>query len=356
MAWYAFGHATNDQALQESCRRARSLSMEGGQIVTEHERQSPLRSAELIPESVVRQVADERRDESELALVTSTLSKVPELTRDPGVKVSDYIDGLVKQRAELLERVRPIPTVGSRATRIDSLVSELSPFFTSWKVGNLPPFSEGLNDPPIVDGTSGGFKTASLPAGAVEFWGNPRDTGIINPHILKWWNHNWTCSYVFPAAPSTGTLHYRFSIETSWEAVLASALSGIVSASIVIGRTSDAETDSPLGYGAETELALPFLFTLPEISTNIHITQPLIEFSGAIEVQAGKEAAIGLICGIHAGLASGYVEMLGGSMWTRLVAPGQPSDYAIRDQLEYVFEPDWWVHAVGQRFDSATAS
>ncbi len=324
--------------------------------MTEHEGKSePLRSAELIPKSAARQVADERQAESELALITSKLSAVPELTRDSG-NVSDYIDGLVKRRAELLERVRPIPTAGSRSTPIDSLVSELSPFFTAWRVGNLPYFSEGINDVPVVKGTSGGFTTESLSAGALEFWGNPRDAGLVNPHILKWWNHNWTCSYVFPAAPATGTLHYRFSIETSWEAVLASALSGIVGASITIGRTPDAESSSPFGSGAETELTFPFLFTLPEANTNLHVTQPLIEFSGAIEVQAGKNAAIGLVCGIHAGLASGYVEILGGSMWTRLVAPGQPSDYANRDQLEYVFEPDWWVHAVGQRLDHATAS
>ena len=320
----------------------------------EHRRQSP-RSAGLIPESVVRRVADERREEAELALVTSRLSKVLELTREPGVKVSDYIDGLVKQRAELLERVRPIPTVGSRATRIDSLVSELSPFFTSWTVGSLPGFSEGVYDQPPVDGTSGGIATAGgLPAGGVGFWCNSHDVGIIDPHTMKWWNHNWTCAYVFPAAPFTGTLNYRFSIETSWKTVLASALSGIVGASVAISRTSDAETDSPLSYGADTEIAFPFLFMLPEINTNLRVTQPIIEFSGAIEVQAGKEAAIGLICGMHVGLASGYLHMEGGSMWTRLVAPGQP--YAIRDRLEYVFEPDWWVHAVGQRLDHAIAS
>jgi len=328
-----------------------------GGIVNEHERQSePIRSGDLIPESAVRQVADERRDESELALVTSMLSKVPELTRDPSVKVSNYIDGLVKQRAELLERLRPIPTVGSRARRIDSLVSDLSPFFTSWRVGNLPYFSEGVTETPHEDGTSGGFTTESLPVGAVEFSGNPRDAGLVNPYGPKRWRHNWTCSYVFPPAPATGKLHYRFSIATSWEAVLASALAGIVSASITIGRTSDAQTGSPFGPSAEMERAFPFLFVLPEISTNLQITEPLIEFSGAIEVQAGKNAAIGLICDIQASLASGYLELLGGSMWTRLVAPDEPSDYAIRDQLEYVFEPDWWVHAVGQRLEYTTAS
>ena len=77
--------------------------------------------ADLIPESVVRRVSEDRRAEAELALVTNLLKDVPELRLDPSAKVSDYIDGLVKRRAELLKRDRPARRAGragrSRLTR-----------------------------------------------------------------------------------------------------------------------------------------------------------------------------------------------------------------------------------------------
>ena len=328
--------------------------------MTKHERHSePSPGPDLIPESVVRRVTDERRAESELALVTSQLSEMPELRQDPAAKVDEHINDLIKRRAKLIERVRPVSTVRDlRARPVDSLVTNLGPFFSPWVVVNLPYFSEGIDETPYVDGTSGSFVTDSLsPPGGVEFGGNPQDTGIVNPYIEKWWIHNWTCSYVFPFAPSTGTLYYRFTMETSWEVVVALALSGLVNAFVTVGLTSDVRADNPFDSGAEKETAWPFWFTLPQANSNLYVNQPLIQFSGSIEVQAGRTAAIGLICGIDAGIASGYVEMLGGLMRTRLVAePGPAMTPAILDQIEYRFEPNWWVQAVGQRLNEAATS
>jgi len=313
---------------------------------------------DLIPESVIRRVADERRAESELTLVTRQLSEVPELTRDAGDRADDYVEDLVKRRVGLLERVRPAsPAHGPRALPINSLVAELGPFFTPWKVVNLPYFSERIDQTPGVQGTSGAFDTYSLSPGGVEFWGNPQDAGNIEPTVEKWWYHTWSCSYVFPSVPGNGTLYYRFTLETSWEIARAIALSGIVSAVVTVGLTADVQAATPFGDGAKTETALPFWVLLPAGNGFVPINEPLLQFSGSIEVQAGRNAALGLICGIDAGLASGFVEILGGLMRTRLVAPPGPAQTpAILDQIEYRFEPEWWVQAVGQRLEEAATS
>ena len=108
--------------------------------MSKRERQPELRAgADLIPESVVRAIGDERRAESELTLVTSRLAAVPTQSRDPGAKVDDYVDSLARRRADLLERVQPAsPSSDFRARRVDSLVSVLGPVLHAVEDGEPP--------------------------------------------------------------------------------------------------------------------------------------------------------------------------------------------------------------------------
>jgi len=326
--------------------------------MTEHERQ-PERSApaNLITESVVRRVVDERRVETELALLTDRLNDVPELRRDPGAKVNDYIDGLVKRRAELLQR-RPRATAASdlRARPVESLVATLGHFFTPWVTANLPYFSEGIDETPGVAGTSGSIASSGLFPGGVGFGGDPQDSGNVQPSTEKWWIHNWTCSYVFPPAPFSGWLYYRFTTDTSCAIYNAPAQSGLVNAFVTIGKTSDVLAASPFDPGAEETVGWPFWVTLPQTTLRFFDQVPT-PVSGSIQVQAGKTAAIGFIYGVIAGIANGYVQFSWGSMGTRLtLPPGTTYDGEVFDKIEYRFEPDWWVNVVSQRLQAAATS
>lgn len=313
--------------------------------------------ANLIAESVVRRVASDRQIETELALLTDRLNGVPELRRDPGAKVNKYIDGLVKRRAELLARGPSASAVSDlRARPGESLAANLGHYFTPWITANLPYFSEGIDETPGAAGTSGSIGSSGLFPGGIGFGGNPQDSGNVQPNNEKWWIHNWTCSYVFPPAPFTGWLYYRFTADTSCLIYNAPAQSGLVNAFVTIGRTPDVLAGSPFESGAEETAGWPFWVTLPQTTPRFFDQVPT-PVSGSIQVQAGKTAAIGLIYGVIAGIASGYVQMPWGSMGTRLtLPPGTTYDGEVFDRIEYRFEPDWWVKMVSQRLDAAATS
>lgn len=330
-----------------------------GQPLSEHQNDSRRSvSADLIPESVVRRVAEDRRAETELALVTNLLKDVPELRRDPTGKVSDYIDGLVKRRAELLKRDRPASASRTRRSQpIDSVVTGVGPFFSPWIAVNLPPFTEGVDDLPGVAGTSGGYYTDALLPGGVEFQGLPCDMGTVQPDTEKWWGHSWIGSYAFPQASQDGWLYYRFTTQTNF-ACFPTVLNAAVILYTNVSTIPDVRTGSLFGPAATLTVDLPFWITIPPypdpLFFGVAVDDVLTPISGSIQVQAGQTPAIGFIYGIATGLASGSLGTLprGGSLQTQLSSgttyQGNPSGL-----IEYRYEPEWWVVAIGQRQNEA---
>ncbi len=117
-----------------------------------------------------------------------------------------------------------------------------------------------------------------------------------------WWIHNWTCSYVFPPAPFPGRLYYRFTVDTSCLVYHAPAQSGLVDAFVTIGTTSNVLAGSPFDTGAWKTVGWPVWVNLPQTMPRFCDPDPV---SGSIEVQAGRNAAIGFIYGVIAGIATG---------------------------------------------------
>lgn len=309
--------------------------------------------ADLIPASVVRRISEDRRAEAELALVTNLLKDVPELRLDPSAKVSDYIDGLVKRRAELLKRDKLASTSRKRRSQsIDSVITGVGPFFSPWIAVNLPPFTEGVDDTPGVAGTSGDYYTDALLPGGVEFEGDPQDMGTVQPDTEKWWSRNWTGSYVFPQASQDSWLYYRFTTQTNFGIFAPTARAGVVILYTNVSTISDVGTGSLFGPAATLTVDWPFWVTLPTDLPVIDVEGVLTPISGSIRVQAGQTPAIGFIYGISTGFASGALLTLGASLETQLSSgttyQGNPSGL-----IEYRYEPEWWVVAVGQRQNEA---
>jgi hypothetical protein len=310
-------------------------------------------STDLIPESVVRRISEDRRAEAERALVTNLLKDVPELRLDPSAKVSDYIDGLVKRRAELLKRDRPASTSRTRRSQpIDSVVARVGPFFSPWIAVNLPPFTEGVDDPPGVAGTSGDYITDALLPGGVEFEGDPQDMGTVQPDTEKWWNRNWIGSYVFPQVSQDSRLYYQFTTQTNFELFLPTARAAAIILYTNVSTISDVGTGSLFGPAATLTVDWPYWTTLPPDPEFVDVQNVLTPISGSIQVQAGQTPAIGFIYGISTALASGSLLTLGASLQTQLSAgatyQGNPLGL-----IEYRYEPEWWVVAVGQRQNEA---
>lgn len=308
----------------------------------------------LVNESVLGRIGEDWQAETELTLVTKLLNDLPELRRDPDARVNSYVDGLVKRRAELLQNVGPTFR-GLRSGPVQSLVALLGPHFTPWVAVNLPYFAEGIDQRPDTAGTSGSFATTALVPGGVEFEGTPQDAGTVNPSEPKWWVRNWTGSYVFPPAPFDGWLNYRFTTETSFGIFDAPVMLGQVSIFVTIGTTSDVQFHSPFDPGHLATVGWPVLVTLPQSAPMLSFEQLPTPVAGSIQVQAGKVVAIGFVYGIVAGIASGRVVGIAGSMRTRLtLQPGEVGPTTF-DTIEYRFEPDWWVRAVSDRLAAATS-
>ncbi len=168
-----------------------------------------------------------------------------------------------------------------------------------------------------------------------------------------WWIHNWTCSYVFPPAPFPGRLYYCFTVDTSCLVYHAPAQSGLVDAFVTIGTTSNVLAGSPFDTGAWKTVGWPVWVNLPQTMPRFFDQVPT-RVSGSIEVQAGRNAAIGFIYGVIAGIASGYAQIAWGGMGTRLtLPPGTTYDGELFDKIEYRFEPAWWIKVVSDRLDAA---
>jgi hypothetical protein len=219
---------------------------------------------------------------------------------------------------------------------------------------NLPYFAEGIDQRPDTAGTSGSFGTTALVPGGVEFEGTPQDAGTVDPSVPKWWVHNWTGSYVFPPAPFDGWLNYRFTTETSFAIFDAPVRLGQVTIFVTVGTTSDVQLHSPFDPGHLATVGWPVLVTLPQSAPMLSFEQLPTPVAGSIQVQAGKVAAIAFVYGIVAGIASGRVVGIAGSMGTRLTLPPGEVGPTTFDTIEYRFEPDWWVRAVGDRLAAAT--
>jgi hypothetical protein len=310
-------------------------------------------AADLIPESVVRRICEDRRSEAELALLTNLLKDVPELRLDPSAKVSDYTDGLVKRRAELLKRDRPASASRPRRSQsADLVITGVGPFFSPWIAVNLPPFAEGVDDTPGVAGTSGDYTTDALLPGGVEFEGEPRDMGTVQPDTEKWWSHSWIGSYVFPQASQDSWLYYRFTTQTSFGFIFPTALRAAIMVFTNVSTISDVSTGSLFGPAATLTVDWPLWITLPP-DLPVNANGVLTPVSGSIQVQAGQTPAIGFIFGVSTALASGDLLTEAACLQTQLSSgttyQGNPSGL-----IEYRYEPEWWVVAVGQRLNEAS--
>jgi hypothetical protein len=70
---------------------------------------------------------------------------------------------------------------------------------------------------------------------------------------------------------------------------------------------------------------------------------------GSIPVDEGNSAAVGFIYGVIVSAASGLVRVIG-DFGTRLTyPPAEEDNYLAYDEMEYRFEPAWWIEAIENR-------
>ena len=309
--------------------------------------QSHARPAELLEDGLLRRLAAATLVDAQLSDVIARLDDSPEYRSHAGDEASEYLADLLSRRAGLLRAERLHPVVDSDVAErpLSDAVAAIANLFGFWKPLYLSYMSEGINDTPGVSGTHGSVVTSGLFAGGCAYGGEVTDDGTVEPNTDKWWTHNWQNTAVFPPAPFSGRLHYRFVVESESHVYRDPCRIGSLREFVTIGTTANAAIESP---GNWATVGWPVDVTLPypgQLSFGASVP-----VSGSIAVAEGNQAALGFVYGTIVSVASGYVQFLWGNFGTRRVVSAGgtvgPSDF---DQIEYRFEPIWWIEAVNRR-------
>lgn len=312
----------------------------------------------LIPESAVRRIFEDHRARAELALVTSQLNDVPEFKLDPTAKVSDYVDGLVRRRGELLNRDKLAPTSWARRSQqIDPVVTGLDPLPQEWIAASLPQFTEGADHPPPSSFAYGDFYTDSLLRGGAYFHGFMEENGPLPDGTALWWGSNWIGSYVFPPPSQDSWLFYRFATQVIDLDIEDSSRAGALIVFTNVSTISDVSAGSLFAPGATLAVNVPVWVILnhsyPYRYSPGVITTPM---SGSIQVQAGQSPAIGFVYGAIAGLSGGELGFFGPAGLMTCLSPDTTYPGNPAGLIEYHYEPDWWIRAVARRQNEAASA
>src|ERR1043165_2162142 len=298
---------------------------------------SPLK----FPDETLKRLTGEQLAHAELQRITTVLGNDPAqwTERNP----------LFVRRNELLKLARGSSlsvSAFSEHSALAALSNRLADLLWPWSVLNLPYMYEGINETPGINGPENEIGTAELFAGGLAYGGQPSDSGATNPHQEKWWIHNWRNTAVFPNAPYSGYLHYRFTVDSECHIYRAPVYSGSIAEFVTIGSTGDIASSPVDSWTNWQGVGWPVNATLPRPNTDLSFWGA-VPVSGSIPVQAGKNAALGFIYGTIISVASGYVQLLWANFGTRrTVGPSETINYTLYDKIEYRFEPQWWRDAV----------
>ena len=191
-----------------------------------------------IPEGTVGRLADAGLIEAQLDRLSNEVANRRQRMDDP-TATNVYLTSLEKQRAALLaKRALADVVIDFAQQRLDRSVVSISDLLFPWAVLNLPYMTEGFYQTPGTPDTTGDLGTAGLYAGGIAYRGELIQDGSGGP-AERWWVHTWRNSAVFPAAPSTGRLYYRFAVDAECNIYRDPVVGGSVRSYVTIGTTGD---------------------------------------------------------------------------------------------------------------------
>lgn len=296
----------------------------------------PARS--LVSDDMLRSVIREWRTDTELDAITARLHADPARWNSDGA--------LVARRNELIGLGgKPLPTGLTPLSPGDrSLGLRINDLLWPWTVLQLPYMYDGIYEEPGIAGTSGGIGS-ELYSGGVGFGANPSDSGTTKPHVEKWWIRNWRNSVVFPEAPHSGHLAYRFTVNSDYTVYRAPVYSGLARQFVTLGSTSNSNSSPVAGWTNWHTVGWPLDVTFPNEEHSFGGAVPVI---GSIPVEKGQRAALGFIYGMIMSVASGYFQSWGSIGTRRTVGYSTPVDYTLFGRMEYRFEPTFVLEAIEQ--------
>lgn len=273
-----------------------------------------------------------------------------------GVDPKSYVDGLLNDRAKLVERLgghRIMKDPGGFLTEsswmdgvLDAILKQLA---EGWWLLKVPTIGEGpCEHPPQTDTTSGMIDTVWRGPGSVAYGGNLEQYSGRGAQDEEYWVCRWHYTVVFPPAPHDGLLSYRFGINARLTPYQPTAISGGLYAWINIGTTNNSAL--PIGNW-KAVMPWPVAESLPLAPGTFPSFGRDVPVSGNVLVKEGQKAALGVVFGVVIGLAGGSTSLLSAntSFMTHKAEPySLPADIG---KIEYRFAPSWLAEVVKDTID-----
>jgi hypothetical protein len=297
-----------------------------------------------IQKKTLRRLAEASLAEAQLARLTDLSAQLVRTT-----EADTQLATLRKQRSALLAKHAPADVAADFAQqRLDRVVVSITDRFFPWSILALPYMTEGIYDPPGTSDTTGDLGTIGLYAGGLAFGASPGGTLTQDSShpAERWWTHTWRNSVVFPPAPFTGRLYYRFGVNCECNIYRDPVEGGSIHTYVTLATVGDVSTSPPVDQWTSWQtVGWPIIQTLP-IPEVVLDLEGGIAVHGSIPVTAGNSAAIAFIYGTIISIEGGLLQLLWGNFGTGILGG---VDYHAYDKIEYRFEPDWWIEAISGR-------
>jgi hypothetical protein len=216
--------------------------------------------------------------------------------------------------------------------RLDRAVLDSFTVLVPLQVLALPVMIEGSDDPPGTPDAEGDIFTVLLSPGGVDFEAALLQSPDKDPGGLpadRWWTHTWVDTAAFPAAPESGRLYFRFTVDLDFMCLTPGAVIRGVYAFILL----QSESFQQLSWAMQVPQ-----FTAIEQSTQTDLT-------GSIPVAAGQQLDLDLTYGMILFCGNGEFESQGSFATHRTVPAPSTADFGL---IEYRFIPEWWITGVNQ--------
>jgi len=300
-----------------------------------------------VSDDTVHRIAEARLADVQLHRLSHEIADLRRRSADPGAP-NAYLSGLQAQQAALMpkhDRVEVPIDVAQK--RLDRAVVNIGDLLFPWSILELPYMTDGIYQAPGTHDVTGDLVTAGLFAGGVGFGASPGGTltqdGSGGP-AERFWIRTWRNSVVFPPAPFTGRLYYRFGVNCECNLYRDDVQAGLVYCYVTIGTASDTYTPVDQWTNWQTP-GWPLMQSLPVQSIELDL-EGGVPVIGSIPVTAGVSPAMAFIYGTVISVAGGLVQLLYGDWGTGIIGG---TDYTAYDKIQYRFEPEWWVDAVSGR-------
>jgi hypothetical protein len=228
------------------------------------------------------------------------------------------------------------PAVPSRVDyarqRLDRAVLDSFTVLVPLQVLALPVMIEGVDEPPGTPDAEGDISTLLLSPGGVDFEADLVQSPNEDPGGLpadRWWQHTWVDTAAFPAAPESGRLYFRFTVDVDFQCITPGAAIRGVYAFITLQ--------------SEAFLQVSWPMQVPQFTALGQSNQS--DLTGSIPVAAGQQLDLDLTYGMLLFAGNGEFASEGSFATHRTVPEPSTADFGV---IEYRFIPDWWITGVNQ--------